>query len=479
MKSKVVFISGIFNVLHPGHLRFIKFAKSKGDKLIVGLFADKILDKEKYNNYLSQEIRFEALSSINYIDKIILINNSIENVISKIRPEIIVKGKEHETKNNIEEKIINKYGGELLFSSGNSSTFFSDFNLSNNNEYIPEIINLPFEFMDRHKITKKSLLNNLKRIKNINMCVVGDLIIDEYIDCDPLGMSREEPNIVYQIDESKFFIGGAGIVAAHASSLGANVNFVSILGNDLLGNYAKVNLKKYNVKHHLYNDKNTTTNHKIRYRYQNKNIFRINNLNQINLNKKTKSTILKKIDKIFKKINLLIISDFNYGLLDYELTSSILDIAKKNNLIISVDNQSSSQLGDLSKFKNINLITPTEYEARSYLQNSNDGLVILAEKLSKKLKSQNTFITLGSGGLLIYAGNDKNNNSLTDRIYPLTKNYVDIAGAGDSLLVLSSIALALNISIWEAALLGMIASAMQINQVGNLPLNLSDLQILI
>ena len=66
--------------------------------------------------------------------------------------------------------------------------------------------------------------------------------------------------------------------------------------------------------------------------------------------------------------------------------------------------------------------------------------------------------------------------SLTDRIYPLSKNYIDIAGAGDSLLVLSSLALALETSIWEAALLGMIASALQVNQVGNLPINLSDLR---
>ena len=81
------------------------------------------------------------------------------------------------------------------------------------------------------------------------------------------------------------------------------------------------------------------------------------------------------------------------------------------------------------------------------------------------MQSKNTFITLGSQGLLIYAGQDKNKNSLTDRIYPLSKNYIDIAGAGDSLLVLSSLALALETSIWEAALLGMIASALQVNQV--------------
>ena len=68
MKTKTVFISGIFNVLHPGHLRFIKFAKSKGSKLIVGLVSDKILNEAQNNNFLSQEIRYEALLSINYYE---------------------------------------------------------------------------------------------------------------------------------------------------------------------------------------------------------------------------------------------------------------------------------------------------------------------------------------------------------------------------------------------------------------------------
>ena len=155
MKSKVVFISGIFNVLHPGHLRFIKFAKSNGTKLIVGLYADNVLNKDKNNNFLSQDIRYESLSSINQIDKIILINKPLQNILAKIKPDIIVKGKEHETKKNIEEEVLNKYGGELIFSSGNTSLFFSDYNVTNNNEYIPKTIKLPNEYMNRHKITKK------------------------------------------------------------------------------------------------------------------------------------------------------------------------------------------------------------------------------------------------------------------------------------------------------------------------------------
>ena len=59
-----------------------------------------------------------------------------------------------------------------------------------------------------------------------NNIIIGDLIIDEYINCDPLGMSQEDPTLVVTPVESKKFIGGAGIVASHAASLGAKTSII-------------------------------------------------------------------------------------------------------------------------------------------------------------------------------------------------------------------------------------------------------------
>ncbi len=57
------------------------------------------------------------------------------------------------------------------------------------------------------------------------MVVIGDLIIDKYISCQPLGMSQEDPSIVVTPIDTKQFVGGAGIVSIHAAGLGAKVNF--------------------------------------------------------------------------------------------------------------------------------------------------------------------------------------------------------------------------------------------------------------
>ena len=68
---------------------------------------------------------------------------------------------------------------------------------------------------------------------------MGDVIADEYISCDPLGMSEEDPTIVVTPISSKTFIGGAAIVAAHAASLGAQVQFFSVVGDDQTATFCR------------------------------------------------------------------------------------------------------------------------------------------------------------------------------------------------------------------------------------------------
>ena len=76
---------------------------------------------------------------------------------------------------------------------------------------------------------------------------MGDLIIDEYITCEPLGMSQEDPTLVISPINKTKFIGGAGIVAAHAKNLGAKVDFYSVAGQDDLFKFAKKKLENYKV----------------------------------------------------------------------------------------------------------------------------------------------------------------------------------------------------------------------------------------
>ena len=141
--------------------------------------------------------------------------------------------------------------------------------------------------------------------------------------------------------------------------------------------------------------------------------------------------------------------------------------------MIAADSQSSSQIGDIMKFKNVDLLTPTEHEARIGIQNHQDGLIILTEELRKKTSVKNIILKLGSEGILIHTY--KKNKWDNDKILPLNNFPRDISGAGDALLIASAMTLACKFNIWEASYIGSIASAVQVSQIGNLPIDFKDI----
>ena len=141
------------------------------------------------------------------------------------------------------------------------------------------------------------------------------------------------------------------------------------------------------------------------------------------------------------------------------------------------DSQSSSQTGDISRFKDMMLLTPTEREARFAVSDFNSGLVVLAEKLRTKSRAKNIILTLGSEGLLAHAAQINNDEWMTDRLPALNTAPKDPAGAGDSLLTCSSMAMAVGADIWQSLYLGSVAAACQVGRVGNVPLSPSDIEI--
>jgi bifunctional ADP-heptose synthase (sugar kinase/adenylyltransferase) len=202
-------------------------------------------------------------------------------------------------------------------------------------------------------------------------------------------------------------------------------------------------------------------------------------LNQNIVSEKISNKIYSYFKKESKDLNLIVFSDFNYGCISNYLINKILPFVNQRNLISVADSQSSSQIGDISRFTNMSLITPTEREARVSLNNNEDGLIVLAEKLRKKSNSKNIFLKLGKEGLLIHSYDEKKHMYFNDRIPSLNPVPVDVNGAGDSMMIVGSMALACGANIWEAALLGSLASSVQVGRIGNKPLNKHELRSII
>ena len=467
---KVVFVSGNFNVVHPGHLRLLNFAKDCGDFLVVGLFED-----GNSKIHVPEHLRLEAVQSISLVNYAFILRDAPEKLIAMLKPAVVVKGKDREMGINPEQEAVENYGGKLFFSSG--EVRFSSLDLLQKEllETNFSAIRKPHDFLLRHGFSLNDLVSLAKKFTRLKVAVIGDLIIDEYISCDPLGMSQEDPTIVVTPIRSDRFLGGAGIVAAHARGLGAEVSYLNVTGDDDIGRFAGEMLERYGVKNESVVDESRPTTLKQRYRVQGKTLLRVSHLRQHDIPHAVGKLILAKARKALKGANLLVFSDFNYGCLPQYLLDELIAYCRQRNIMMVADSQSSSQVSDVSRFKGMRLLTPTEREARLATRDFSSSLVVLTEALRRKADAEHVILTLGNEGLLVQVPEPESGQFSTDRLGAFNSAPKDASGAGDSLLACASMALAVGANIWQAAYLGSIAAALQVSRVGNSPLTAEDL----
>lgn len=468
---RIVFVSGNFNIIHPGHLRLLRFARECGEYLVAG-----VLDDGFEGVVVSEDLRLEGVSSISWVDYGFILRDQPASFIEELRPAFIVKGKEHEDRYNPEAKAAAKAGSKLLFCSGDISFSSVDLMRQEWKDLNRSSIKLPSDFPARHKFNFSQLQDILLGMRELRVCVIGDIIVDEYITCDALGMSQEDPTIVVAPILQEKFMGGAAIVASHARGLGADVHFFSTVGKDATAEFVKDTLSNIGIETYAYPDDSRPTTLKQRFRAGQKTLLRVSYLRQHAIGNEIRNKMYKDICGVIDEIDLLIFADFNYGCLPQPLVDKIIGQCSKKGVMMVADSQSSSQIGDISRFRKMTLVTPTEREARLAVRDFESGLVVLAEKLRQKAQVRNVVITLAEEGVLIHAAADNGENIwITDRLPAFNTAPKDVSGAGDSFLTGASMAIAVGADIWQGTYLGSLASACQVGRLGNIPLTPDDL----
>ena len=239
--------------------------------------------------------------------------------------------------------------------------------------------------------------------------------------------------------------------------------------------FARGALEQAGVTSHLLIDDSRPTPHKQRYRSKGKSLLRVNHLHQRSISVALQAQLQKQFEVIVSGIDLLVFSDFNYGCLPQALVHSLIGVANSQKVRLAADSQSSSQVGDISRFRGMDLLTPTEREARISTRNHEEGIVVMAEQLRKQALANNILIKLGEEGVLVHAGETDPHFGLDDRISALNSAPKDSSGAGDSMLISSALTLASGGNIWEAACVGSLAAAIQVGRMGNIPLSAHEL----
>ncbi len=477
--KKIVLCQGHFNVIHPGHLRFLEYAKEQGDYLIVAVQGENKLEPVGRRNFFSVEERAKNIASISLVDFVFIFNSiSFEDLIKLIRPHIYIMGAEFKEKESskIEKEIVQKYGGKVHFSAGSihySSTEVLEKDLLEINE---ERVNLFNSALKKQNIKSIDLEKLTDAFKTQKVLIIGDTIIDQYVACDPLGMSSEAPVLVLKELEAKKFLGGAAIIARHVKAMGATCHFMSLVGQDNESEFVYESLREEDISSDLFKDELRPTIFKIRYMVGTQKILRVSRLEERVIGEELENTFIKTFRKRVREFNAIIVSDFNYGFITQGILDEIVKASKEYNIKLFGDSQSSSQIGDVSKFKNFHLITPTEREARIALQDKYSGIEVLGRKLIDKTNSNGLILKLGENGFIVYERTSDEQFFKTQHFPALVANPVDVMGAGDALLASISLGYTAEENLMLASALSTIVASLATMKMGNIPVKINEIK---
>jgi rfaE bifunctional protein kinase chain/domain/rfaE bifunctional protein nucleotidyltransferase chain/domain len=462
-KKKVCMCHGVFDIIHPGHLRHLSYAKSKCDILIVSLTSDKNIKKGHLRPYVSEKLRLLNMCAFEMVDYVILDYNEkpIKNIKS-LKPDFFVKGFEYSKKNinklNTEEEIkaLKSYGGKLIFTPGDivySSTKILNINKP---DLFYEKIKL---YLEESNLDFSKLENIINNKKKISVHILGDTIVDTLTETHLIGGQTKTPTMSFKYLKEKNYIGGAAIVAKHLKAAGAEVEFTTLLGRDGLSNYIIEDLKKYGIKLNIYKDSSRPTT--------NKNAIICNNYRIIKIDKLDNTPIAQDaIDFFSKKIktankDIVIFSDFRHGIFNKE-TINIFTKLLSPKVIKVADSQVASRWGNITEFKKFDLITPNEKEARFSMADQDSNIGQLCKNLISLTGCKNIILKLGDKGLISSDGKKKYFS-----IDSFANEIVDPVGAGDALLAYSSLYLKYTGSLLIASIIGSLAAACACESNGN------------
>jgi rfaE bifunctional protein kinase chain/domain len=473
-----VLCHGKFEVMHPGHTRHLEWARRQGETLFVTLAED----GPEWSTSVPIETRLEnvaALSMVDYVAKVPCLDAT--ESVAAIQPDILVRGVEYRTfRRRLMEREraeLAKYGGVLLFSSGTAG--HGPTRREERESATPSGQASLLNLIERHEIKIAHLEEVLTGFSQLEVAVVGDSIVDEYIFCDALGMSAEDPVIVVRPRSTERFVGGAAIVAEHAQSLGARCHFFSVLGDDAAAEFVRSHGGKTGVSYHLLTDPSRPTTVKQRFLANQKKLLRVSYLEERAISEALADDLIEALAGHMEQLDLIILSDFSYGVNSPQVRDAVCELARKHGVKVTADVQCSSQIATVARYRDIDLITPTEREARMSLLDTDSGLTDIGMRLLDQTRNRDLVIKLAENGLLILNGvwqGAELKDARTEYLASFAEEVRDPMGAGDAFLAACSLALSAGGDIFEASILGNVAAAVEVLRVGNVPVSRLQLE---
>lgn len=476
---KIVLCHGVFDLLHPGHVRYFRSAKKHGDILMVTLTGDKFVRKGPGRPVFNEDLRAEVLAALEIIDYVsIIYSDSAVDTIKLIKPDIYAKGPDYKRRKpkpslprklGAEEEAVTQIGGKLIFT--DDLTFSSSHIINKHLESYPESTK---EYLQQFRETynEEAIIDLLCSLKKKKILVIGDAIIDQYHYTLPLGKSSKEPVVVHIYRTEESFAGGILATANHVAALSDNVHLITLLGK-------KQSFEPFIRKHmvsnvilHFFHRRDGHTIIKRRFidEVTNQKLFQISYMQDSSITDDTERKLAAFLRKEISGYDMVIVNDFGHGM----LTSKIIGIIAQKAKYLALNVQTNSAnygFNVITKYPRADFACMDEQELRLATHDKFTSLEKLMQVISQQLKCKEIIVTRGASGSVSFT---RNNGVVTSPA--LSQTVVDRVGAGDAFFAIASPCTFIGMNQALVSFIGNCAGALKVQTVGNkMPIDFKDL----
>lgn len=464
----IVQCHGVFDLMHPGHIRHLDAAKRDGDVLVVTITKDEHVNKGPGRPVFNQRLRAESIAALATVD-FVAINNwpTAVEAIKLLKPHVYVKGSEYAAAENDltgmiskEEEAVKEVGGRVRFT--NEITFSSTELLNTHFDVYPEEAQL-FLKQFRQRYSASDVIRQLDSLRRLKVLLIGETIIDEYHYCKPMGKSPKELLVTTKYVREESFAGGILACANHIAGFCEDVHLVSCLGSkDSREEFVQEHLKP-NVTAKFFHRDDSATIVKRRYVEQAflSKMFEVCFLDDSPIPQRIEREIGRYLQDVLHRYDLVLVADYGHGL----MTQALIQLLASGSKLLAVNAQTNSAntgYNLVTKYPRADFICIDEPEIRLACHDRQSDLRMLISDVTKKLDCRHASVTRGHLGSLTYSQDE----GFFD-VPVFSSKVVDRVGAGDAYLSVAAPCVANNLPMELVGFVGNAVGALAVRIIGN------------
>ncbi|MBF0095968.1 MAG: adenylyltransferase/cytidyltransferase family protein [Magnetococcales bacterium] len=467
--KKVVLCHGVFDLLHPGHMRHLQKARELGDVLFVTLTTDEHVNKGPGRPVFTGQLRAESLAALACVDHVAINGTpTAVPVIHTVQPDIYVKGQdykvvEEDLSGNIstEQEAVEAHGGRLCYT---EEIQFSSSGIINDQFDVFSPVTKEFlrQFKEAHQA--ETIIKSLQNLRGLRVLVLGEAIVDEYCYVNPMGMVGKGVNVIAcRYGSTELFAGGSLAVANHLAGFVDQITLLTGLGpHDPHEPFIRSKLAK-NIEPVFHYFESASTLVKRRYVDENMNkLFELYFGDEQPLTEKVESAICRWLAEHAARFDLVIVPDYGNGLISPRIVEALATHARYLAVNTQV-NGGNRGYHVVTRYPRADFAAVNEPELRLAAHDRFGSLESLARHINKQIQSKFFAVTRGSEGALLL----DSTHDFLHKIPALSTRVVDRVGAGDSFLAFASLALSGGLDPQLALFLGSVAAALDVQIVCN------------